>query len=332
TPEAAASGKLVEIIGSLNDPNQPNVKIEGSVQQPIVLVRGQNQVPFWTENTTKLPIAVTDEAPFEITIVEPKVPLVRGGQMELKVVAKRKDGFKAPIKIDMLWLPPGIGASGSVAIAEGQTEAAIPMNAAGNAELATWKIAIRGEANGGNGNVMVSTPFANLRIAEMYMTLAFEQAAVEQGKETELLVHMTKQFDFPGTARVNLIGLPNKAVTTTQDATIETKDIIFKIATDMTTPAGNHANLFCQIIVTENGEPVIHNIGTGKLRVDVPLPPKKDALPAPPPMPTAAPAAEKPPEPKRLSRLEQLRLEQQEREKAKKAPAAPPATPPADPK
>ncbi len=332
TPEAAASGKLAEIIGSLNDPNQPNVKIEGGVQQPIVLVRGQNQIPFWTENTTKLPVAVTDEAPFEIAIVEPKVPLVRGGQMELKIVAKRKEGFKAPIKIDMLWLPPGIGASGSVAIAEGQTEAAIPMNAAGNAELATWKIAIRGEANGGNGNVMVSTPFANLRIAEMYMTLAFEQAAVEQGKETELLVHMTKQFDFPGTAKVNLIGLPNKAVTTTQDATIETKDIIFKIATDMATPAGNHANLFCQIIVTENGELVIHNIGTGKLRVDLPLPPKKDAPPTPPPMPTPTPVAEKPPEPKRLSRLEQLRLEQQEREKAKKAPAVPPETPPATPK
>jgi hypothetical protein len=326
TPEATASGKLAEIIGSLNDPNQPNLKVEGGIQQPIVLVRGQNQIPFWTENTTKLPVAVTEAAPFEIAIVEPKVPLVRGGQMELKVVAKRQEGFKAPIKIDMLWLPPGLGASGSVAIAEGQNEAVIPMNAAGNAELATWKIAVRGESNTGNGNVMVSTPFANLRIAEMYMTLAFEQAAVEQGKETEMIVHITKQFDFPGTAKVNLIGLPNKAVTTTQDATIETKDIIFKIATDMTTPAGNHANLFCQVIVTENGEPVIHNIGTGKLRVDVPLPPKKDA-PPPPPMPTPAPVAEKPPEPKRLTRLEQLRLEQQEREKAKKAAGGSPATP-----
>ncbi|MBI3864090.1 MAG: PPC domain-containing protein, partial [Planctomycetia bacterium] len=293
TPEAAASGKLADIIGSLNDPAQPNLKIEGNVQQPIVLVRGQNQIPFWTEATNRLPVVVAEEAPFEIVIVEPKVPLVRGGQMELKVVAKRKEGFKAPIKIDMLWLPPGIGASGSIAIAEGQTEAAIPMNAAGNAELQTWKIAVRGEANGGNGNVMVSTPFASLRIAEMYMTLAYEQAAVEQGKETELVVHMTKQFDFPGTAKVNLIGLPNKAVTAPQDATKDTKDIIFKIATDATTPAGNHANLFCQIVVTENGEPVIHNIGTGKLRVDVPLPPKKDA-PPPAPTPAPMPVAEKP--------------------------------------
>jgi hypothetical protein len=324
TPEAAASGKLADVIGSLNDPNQPNLKVEGSVQQPIVLVRGQNQIPFWTEHTSKLPVVVTNEAPFDIAIVEPKVPLVRGGSMELKVVARRKEGFKAPIKIDMLWLPPGIGASGSAAIPEGQNEAVIPMNAAGNAEVNTWKIAVRGEANAGSGNIMVSTPFANLRVAEMYMTLGFEQAAVEQGKETEMVVHLTKQYDFPGAAKVELIGLPNKAVTAPQDVTKDTKDIIFKIATDMTTPAGNHANLFCRVVVTENGEPVVHNIGTGKLRVDVPLPPKKDA---PAPAAPAAPAAEQPPMPKRLTRLEQLRLEQQEREKAKQAPAAPPAAP-----
>src|SRR5206468_11591433 len=225
----------------------------------------------------------------------------------------------------------------SIAIAEGQNEALIPMNAAGNAELATWKIAVRGESNAGTGNVMVATPFCNLRIAEMYVNLAFEQAAVEQGKETEMVVHMTKQYDFPGAAKVELIGLPNKAVTVPLEATKDTKDIVFKIATDMTTPAGNHANLFCRVVVTENGEPVIHNIGTAKLRVDVPLPPKKDA-PPPPPMPAPMPvAAAAPAEPKRLTRLEQLRLEQQEREKAKKAAANPPApatpaVPPAPPK
>ncbi|MGE5192880.1 MAG: PPC domain-containing protein [Deltaproteobacteria bacterium] len=328
TPDAATSGKLADIIGSLNDPNQPNLKVEGAVEQPVVLVRGQNQIPFWTERTSKLPVAVTNEAPFEIALVEPKVPLVRGGQMDLKVVAKRKEGFKAPIKIDMLWLPPGIGAAGSVSIAEGQTEAVIPVNAAGNAELATWKIAVRGESNAGSGNVMVSTPFASLRVADMYVTLAFEQAAVEQGKETEMVVHMTKQYDFPGAAKIELVGLPNKAVTAPQEATKETKDIIFKIATDMTTPAGNHANLFCRVVVTENGEPVIHNIGTGKLRIDVPLPPKKDAPPAPPMPVAAAKPAEQAPMPKRLTRLEQLRLEQQEREKAKQAPPAPPPAAP----
>ena len=320
TPEAAQSGKLARIIGALNDPNQ-KVVVEGLVSQNIALVRGQNNIPFWVEATQRLPVAVTDEAAFSIQIVEPKVPIVRGGTMDLKVVATRKEGFKAPIKIDMLWLPPGIGASGSIAIAEGQTEALIPMNAAGNAELNTWKIAVRGQSDSGTGPMEVCTPFANLRVAEKYMNLTFEQAAVEQGKETEFVLHMEKLYDFPGTAKVDLFGLPNKVTTVTQEINKDTKDIIFKLTTDMTSPAGNHNNVFARVIVMENDEPVVHNIGTGKLRVDVPLPPKKDAPPMPAaaaPMPAAAPAPNAPPM-KRLTRLEQLRLEQAERDKAKKA-------------
>lgn len=333
--DAPLSGKLSEIVGFLNDPMRPMEKIEGKVSQPIAMVRGQNNIPFRIEPTESLPVVVSEALPFDIAIVEPKVPLVRGGQMELKVVATRKPDFKAAIKIDMLWVPPGLGASGSISIPEGQNEATIPMNAAGNAELQTWKIAVRGQAAVGNATRENCTPFANLRIAEAYLTLAYEQAAVEQAKETELVVHMTKTYDFPGSAKVSLIGLPNKAVTEVQEITKDTKDIVFKIKTDMTTPAGNHQNLFCQVVVMENNEPVVHNIGTGKLRVDVPLPPKKDA-PPPPPMPAAAPAAPAPvaaAPPKRLTRLEQLRLEQEQRDKARKegtAPAAPAA--PAAPK
>jgi hypothetical protein len=332
-PDAVVGGTLADIIGSLNDPAQPMLKVEGKVRQDMTLVRGQNNIPFWTEFTQKLPVAVTNEAPFSIAIVEPKVPIVRGGTMELKVVATRKEGFKAPIKIDMLWLPPGLNASGSISIAEGQTEANISMNAAGNAEINTWKIAVRGQSDAGQGPLMVCTPFANLRVAEMYLTLAFDQAAVEQGKETEVVIHMTKVYDFPGAAKVELIGLPNKVLTAPQDITKDTKDIIFKLTTDPTSPAGNHQNLFCRVIVTENAEPVVHNIGTGKLRIDVPLPPKKTD---PPPMPVAAAAPAAPPPvaaapPKRLTRLEQLRLDQQEKDKAKKAAPAAPAAPAAAP-
>lgn len=318
--DAGISGKLSDVIGFVNDPAQPNLKVEGKVEQPMVLVRGQNQIPFWIEQTNTLPVAVIEECPFDISIVEPKVPLVRGGQMELKVIAQRKEGFTAPIKVDMLWLPPGIGASGSISIAEGQTEALIPLNAAGNAELNTWKIAVRGQATVGNGPIMVCTPFANLRVAEMYMNFAFEATAVEQGKEAELVVHVEKKTDFEGNAKVEVFGLPNKVAAAPLEVNKESKDLVFKLTTDATSPAGNHNNVFCRVTVMENGEPVVHNLGTGKLRIDTPLPPKKtDAAPAQ--------AAQKPADApaKRLSRLEQLRLDQQEREKAKKAAEAQPA-------
>ena len=58
--------------------------LEGHLQQDVVLIRGQNQIPFWTESVPRLATAVTDESPFSVEIVEPKVPIVHGGQMSLK--------------------------------------------------------------------------------------------------------------------------------------------------------------------------------------------------------------------------------------------------------
>ena len=73
--------------------------------------------------------------------------------------------------------------------------------------------------------------------------------------------------------------------------------------------------VFCQLIVEKNGEQIVHNVGGGELRIDVPLPPKvAAATPAPAAAKPAAPAAAKPVE-KRLSRLEQLRQEQEATDK-----------------
>ena len=93
------------------------------------------------------------------------------------------------------------------------------------------------------------------------------------------------------------------------EITAQSKEISFPLKLDAAAPAGTHKNLFCQIVITQNGEPVVHNLGSSELRIDVPIVAK--AAPSPAAAPKAAPAAEK-----RLSRLEQLRKEQEEREKA----------------
>ena len=79
--------------------------------------------------STAWPSPSPKSAPYTIEIVEPKVPLVRGGSMGLKVVAHRKPGFKAPIAVYLPWNPPGVGSSGGVTIPEGRTRPSIPMNA-----------------------------------------------------------------------------------------------------------------------------------------------------------------------------------------------------------
>jgi hypothetical protein len=311
-PDASLGGSLARFSGQ---PVDPKVKIAScEFSQMVELVLGQNNIPFWTRSVDKLAVAVTQEAPYTIEIAEPKVPLVRGGSMGLKVIAKRKEGFKAPIAVSLPWNPPGVGSAGGVAIAEGKDEAIIPMNADGGAELKSWKIVVNGYSGIASGPIMVSSQLATLSVAERFVTLAYTNAAVEQGKETDLPIKVSRLADFPGEATVTLIGLPNKATTDVKKITKDTTDLVFHIKTDPTTPAGNHANLFCQVVVTMNGEPILHNLGTGALRVDVPLPPKPNSAP----MPVAAAPPPKPTEPqaKPLTRLEKLRLEQQEKAKA----------------
>lgn len=314
-PDAPLAGKFSQITGTLADPNNPNPPT-GEVRLPTVLIRGQNQIPFWTEPTASLAMTVIQKVPFTLQIVEPKVPLVQSGQMALKVVATRDPDFKAPIKIELMLNPNGVNSSREVSIAEGQTEALISMNAAGNAQVKEHKISVRGEATVGNGPVMVCSPFVSLRVAEPYVKFTYEAAAVELGAESEVVVKVEAPKAFEGNAAVQLLGLPNKVTTAPAEFNKEVKELVFKVKAEAEAPPGTHKSLFCQVIVTENGEPVIHNIGTGQLRVDKPLPPK--AAPAPvaqaAPMPAAEPAPAAPP--KRLTRLEQLRLDQEQRVKA----------------
>ena len=321
-PDAPVGGRFGQLVGTLDDPANMTPP-SGRVHLPTVLVRGQNNRPFWTEPTESLAIAVTQKVPFTLQVVEPKVPLVQGGQMALKVVATREGDFKAPIKIELMLNPNGMNSSREVSIAEGQTEALISLNAAGNAQVKEHKIAVRGEATVGSGTVMVCSPFVSLRIAESYLKFTYESAAVELGAETELVVKVEAVKPFDGNASVQLLGLPNKVTTAPAEFNKDTKELIFKVKAEADANPGNNKNLFCQVVVTENGEPIIHNLGTGGLRVDKPLPPKVAPMPVvaqAQPMPQPAPV-----QAKRLTRLEQLRLEQKQRVEGQNGGEAKPA-------
>ena len=200
-------------------------------------------------------------------------------------------------------------------IPTGQNEVLFPVNANGGAPPGKWKYVVLGTATVGNGPVWVSSQLATLEIAPPYLAFTMERAAAEQGRSTELFCKVQHTTPFNGPAKVHLVGLPPKVTAPDVEITKDTKEFAFKLTLDRASPPGQHKNLFCQVVITQNGEPILHNLGSGELRIDVPIPKVASAAPKPAPkQPTPA----KPAAPKRLSRLEQLRLEQQEREKALK--------------
>jgi hypothetical protein len=324
--EAAADAPVAGMVAELNAKHSaPNVKVSGGFEQTVELATGgPGQSVYWKCDVDRLAVAVTDSVPFKISIVEPKVPLVQNGSMNLKIVAERAADFKAPITLLFPFNPPGVGSASSVTIGEGQTEALYPINANSGAEVRKWKVVVLATATVGNGPVWVSSQLATLDIAPPFVGFTMEKNAVEQGKETELFCKIQQTTPFEGPARVRLVGLPNAVAAPEVEITKETKEFAFKVTTAKESPAGTHKNIFCQVVITQAGEPIVHNVGGTELRIDVPLPPKPSA-PAAAPVAAAqpAPAAPMPPAEKRLTRLEKLRLEQAEKEKA--GAASPPA-------
>lgn len=308
-PDAAVAGSLGQLTAALAD---PKMKLTGGFEQSVILVGVPNQGIYWKLDTDRAAFAVGDEAPYKISIVEPKVPLVQNGSMNLRIVAERKPGFKAPITIYPLFNPPGIGSAASAVIPEGQSETVLPINAAANAQIRKWKTAVIAVSDAGKGPVWVSSQLATLDVTAPFVTFAMERAAGEQGKQTDMFCKLTQNTAFQGPATVKLVGLPPKVSAPDVQITKDMKEVAFKLTIDPAAPPGQHNNVFCQVFVPVNGENVLHNVGGTQLRIDVPIPAKT----AEPAKPTAA-AAPKPDQPpaKRLTRLEQLRQEQAEREK-----------------
>jgi hypothetical protein len=299
--DAPIGGTFALISGKFADPNQSLV---GNYRQRVELVQGDNQTIFWTYAAPKLAVVVTEEAPFKLQIVEPKVPLVGKGSMQLKIVAERKADFKAPITIELIHNAPNVTSASTVTIPEGQTEVLLPLNAnnAGAADYGKWQMVAMGQSPVNGGAVWVASQMATLEVATPFVEFTLNRTAAEQGQTAEVVCQVKQITPFEGAAKASLLGLPNKVAADEIELTKETTQLVFPLKIDAESPVGKHKSVVCQVVVMKDGEPICHNVGTTELRIDPPSPPKTAAKTEPMPKPAEAP-------PKQLSRLEKLRAE-----------------------
>ena len=103
--DAKPQAALAEIVGRHKEGERT---IEGRLLQKTMLVRGDNIARSGTMSATAWPSPLPNRCRFHIEIVPPKVPLVRNGNMELKVTATRDGSFKGAISLRMLYNPSGV--------------------------------------------------------------------------------------------------------------------------------------------------------------------------------------------------------------------------------
>jgi hypothetical protein len=313
-PDAVLDARFVDVVGESEEP-----KVRGRLRQRFnLVVVAPNETSLCDTDSDRLPVAVVEAAPFALEVAVPKVPLVHFGQMALPVTVHRREGFDGPVTLRLLGAHAGINAQPTIEVPKGQAQATYFLNAGGEAEVRRHVVAIQGEAESGRGVVLASTGALEFDVAAPFLGVKLDLAAVEQGQQAQVVAHVTPAVPFAGKAKVSLRGLPAQA--TTVDLECESgaeSTLVFDVATTKETPVGKHTTLFCQVVVEQGGEPIVHFLGGGgTLRVDPPAPPATAAAaPAPEPTPApaapVAPAAEPPKKP--LSRLEQLREEARKR-------------------
>jgi hypothetical protein len=267
--DAAVGGQLLDLIGVSTN------QVEGRFRNDIDLVQGPNNTSYYGTRVDKLLVAVTEPAPFRIRIVEPKVPLVQGGSMDLRIEAERNAGFDEPINVKMVWNPPGVTSLPDVTIPKGTNWIAYPLNAKSDADTREWKIAVTGSATHDGGQLFVSSQLAKLEVGSPFLAAKIETSAVNPGQSTNIVVKLEQLIPFEGKATIRLVGLPEKVSVPEQQITKDDQQVVFGIQVDPTCPTGSHKNLFCTVALHRDGEVIPHNVGRGGIvRI---VPPKKPA-------------------------------------------------------
>ncbi len=279
--------------------------LAGRLRDTVHHVEINNQGPYHSAESGRIPVAVIEEAPYHLELETPAVPIVRNGTMQLKVTAKRKEGYAEAINLRFLWNPPGIGSPATVTMPGDKSEAFYEINANGEAATGEWQVCVLGEANTPQGPVLVSTTLVPLRIAEPYLGMSMDMAATEQGKATTIICKAEYHAGFSGNATAELFGLPHGAKAQPLPFAHGQAELHFPVEIAADAAVGKHTALFCRVTVPENGQTILHQVGQGgTLRIDKPA---ENAPPPPPEAVAKADAAPAPPAEKPLSRLEQLR-------------------------
>lgn len=246
--------------------------LAGPFHESIHHVEINNAGPFCTTYSNRLTVAVIEEAPFELEIVSPSVPLVRSGTMDLVVRAKRVEGHTQPIKITLPWRPPGVGAPPDVSIPEGKSEVIIPINANSEATIRKWNIAVTGEAATGRGNVMASSPFVSLAVAEPYLSGSIALITTQVGQNVTLTCTLENLRSFEGEAVLTLQGLPHKVTAKPVKFTAKDTELKIPLTVAADVKPGKNKNIFAQVLITENKSQVPHQIAQGTTVIITPKP------------------------------------------------------------
>lgn len=239
--------------------------IEGEITQQVGLVFGEpRQTVYHATEINRLPLAITEEAPFSITVEQPRASLAQDGLQELHVLALRREGFASPIELSALLLPKWIETSeDAVIVPPDSTTGTFSLISNERAVPGTYPMILLGKAIVGGGEVTVASQRFEVRIARPYATVEIASTTTEQGCNSVVECEIEWLRKPEGAAKATLLGLPNYASAPTVTISAKTNRFSFPVTVGSETPASIHNTLFVELSVPESGQPCRQYLGRG---------------------------------------------------------------------
>jgi hypothetical protein len=189
-------------------------------------VQPQTNVPAISRLDRSLVLAVRGKAPFALGATLDKPALVQGGKATLAVkLARLWPDLKQPINATVMDPVPGVTINNNqpVALKPGKDDGTFPIQVSGTAQPGTYTVVLRATAQVPYAKdpmakqkpainiVQPSAPFTITVLPKTVATVAATVASpnLKPGTQGEVLVKVTRQFDYAGEFKVQLVLPPN---------------------------------------------------------------------------------------------------------------------------
>ncbi len=225
--------------------------------------------------TRQLAYSILEEAPFDISIEQPKIGLAKDAELDLKVTATRKGDYTGALYLESAWAPVGVTTQPAIVIPEGETTAFFKLSATSRATNGKYRFTLTarendgGDHRSGRGYRYVCAQPVEIEVQDPYFEITLDRVSVEQGRQSELTGSIKYLRKFEGEAKANLLRLPHR-VTLVEPQTIiyGQETVAFPIRAQVDTIIGQYKDISCDVEIIDAGQTIRQQTGSGVIRVD----------------------------------------------------------------
>lgn len=240
-------------------------QVYGPLTQKVGLVFGQpRNTVYHSIDLQRIPILVTDEAPFALEVTPPSAPLVQDGRLDLNVSVLRQAGFDAGVELSLAIAPDWIqGPEVPLRVSQNETEATFTVFASDEAALRSHTVILVGKAMTDIGEWQLASKPFELKVQSPWVQLNIDKVVSHPNAQVVVPCKMQWHGDRGSVATARLRGLPKGASAMQQSIRVGQSQLEFPVTLSSSTPPAIHNTLFVELTIDTASEPVTHFLGHG---------------------------------------------------------------------